>query len=81
MFNRNKKFQMLFEMGDNAVFAASNRRKDVDKWIEMFHKNGIVGSSIKIFSAASDGTHALIHAEACVDDEDMRPVGFGRWQS
>ena len=83
MFNRNKKFQIFFEMGNNAVFDATNKQKDVDEWIKAFHEKGIVGSSIKIFSAGPDGTHTLIHSEACVDDcdEEMRPVGFGRWQS
>ena len=83
MMKRNKKFQIFFEMGDSAIFDATNKTKDVDEWVRAFHKKGVVGSSLKIFSVGNDGTYTLIHSEACVDDcdEEMRPVGFGRWQS
>lgn len=83
MMKRNKKFQIFFEIGDCATFDTTNKKKDVDEWIKAFHEKGVVGSSLKIFSAGNDGTYTLIHSESCVDDcdEEMRPVGFERWQS
>lgn len=77
-----KKFQTIIEIEENAIINATNRKKDVDEWLKAFHEQGVIGSSIKIFEAdKTTGGYSLVHHETCEEEDNLRPIGFGRWDN
>ena len=83
MFKQKKKFQVIIEHDetDIAVIDSTNKKKDVDEWLDLFKRESKEGSTIKVYECDKQGVYALAvsvtHKREDVPAE--RTIGFGRW--
>ena len=71
-----KMYQVVVTANEQTLFDATNKREDVDKWLDMVDQ-ALTPMSVQVYKF-NEHSYELVAEKARVQKPEYRPVGFCR---